>query len=47
MLKRVVRIAQYITGTKLPDIQDLYARRCQRKAPKIAFLFNKNKNEIF
>ena len=33
-LQRVVRTAQYITGTKLPAIQDLYPRRCQRKAPK-------------
>jgi hypothetical protein len=31
-LERVVRTAHYITGAKLPDIQDLY-RRCQRKAP--------------
>ena len=33
--QRVVRMAQYITGAKLPAIQDLYTRRCQRKAPKI------------
>ena len=26
---------QYITGAKLPAIQDLYTRRCQRKALKI------------
>jgi hypothetical protein len=32
MLQRVVRTAQYITGTELPAIQDLYIRRCQRKA---------------
>ena len=32
-LQRVVRTAQYITGAKLPAIQDLYTRRCQRKAP--------------
>jgi hypothetical protein len=30
-LQRVVRTAQYITGAKLPSIQDLY----QRKALKI------------
>ena len=30
--QRVVRTAQYITGAKLPAIQDLYTRRCQRKA---------------
>ena len=36
--KRVVRTAQYITGAKLPAIQDLYTRRCQRKALKIVRL---------
>ena len=34
-LQRVVSMAQYITGDKLPDIQDLYTRRWQRKAQKI------------
>ena len=34
-LQRVVRTAQYITGAKLPPIQDLYIRRCQRKAIKM------------
>ncbi|CDQ99295.1 unnamed protein product [Oncorhynchus mykiss] len=34
-LQRVVRTTQYITGAKLPAIQDLYPRRCQRKALKI------------
>ena len=34
-LQRVVRPAQYITGAKLPAIQDLYIRLCQRKALKI------------
>ena len=29
-LQRVVRTAQYITGAKLPAIQDLYTRGCQR-----------------
>jgi hypothetical protein len=33
---RVMRTAQYITGAKLPAIQDLYTRRCQRKALKMA-----------
>ena len=33
-LQRVVRTAQYITGGKLPTIQDLYTRQCQRKALK-------------
>ena len=34
-LQRVASTAQYITGAKLPAIQDLYTRRCQRKAVKI------------
>ena len=33
---RKVRKAQYITGAKLPAIQDLYTSGCQRKALKIA-----------
>ena len=31
-LQRVVRKAQCIAGAKLPAIQDLYTRQCQRKA---------------
>ena len=34
-LQRVVHMAQYITGAKLPAIQDFYTRLCQRKALKI------------
>ena len=34
-LQRVERTAQYITGAKLPAIQDLYIRQCQRKALKM------------
>ena len=34
-LQRVVRTAQYITGVKLPAIQDLYNRQCQWKAHTI------------
>ena len=34
-LQRVERTALYITGAKLPAIQDLYNRWCQRKANKI------------
>ena len=34
-LQRVVCTAQCITGAKLPAIQDLYTRRCQRKAQRI------------
>ena len=35
-LQRVVRMAQYITGAKLPAIQDLYTRQCQRMAQKLS-----------
>ena len=35
VLQRVVRTAQYITGAKLPAIQDLYTRQCQRNALRI------------
>ena len=31
-LQRLVRTAQYITGVKLPAIQDLHTKWCQRKA---------------
>ena len=34
-LQMVKRTAQYITGFKLPAIQDLYTTQCQRKGPKI------------
>ena len=34
-LHRVVHTAQYITGAKLPAIQDVYTTQCQRKALKI------------
>jgi hypothetical protein len=34
-LQRVVRTSQYIAGSKLPAIQDLYTRRCQGKALKM------------
>jgi hypothetical protein len=34
-LQRGVRTAQYIPGAKVPAIQDLYTKRCQRKALKM------------
>jgi hypothetical protein len=34
-LQRVVRSAQYITGGKLPALQDTYTTRCHRKDKKI------------
>jgi hypothetical protein len=33
-LQRVVCMAQYISGAKLPAFQDLWTRRCQRKSLK-------------
>ena len=33
-LQRVVHRAQFITGAKLSAIQNLYTRRCRRKALK-------------
>ena len=46
-LQRVVRTAQYITGAKLPAIQDLYTRRCQRKALKIVKDSSHPSNRLF
>jgi hypothetical protein len=34
-LHSVVCTAQYVTGAKLPALQDLYTRQCQRKALKM------------
>ena len=34
-LQRVVCMDQYITGAKRSAMQDLYTRRCQRKAQKV------------
>ena len=45
--QRVVRTFQYITGAKLPTIQDLYTRRCQRKALKIVKDSSHFKHRLF
>ncbi len=34
-LQRVVRIARHIVGGELPSLQDIYTRRCTRKARRI------------
>jgi hypothetical protein len=34
-LQRGVKMAQYITGTMLPPIQDIYSKLCLRKACSI------------
>ena len=46
-LQRVVRTAQYINGAKLPAIQDLCTRRCQRKALKIVIDFSHPNHRLF
>ncbi|XP_052332711.1 uncharacterized protein LOC127911017 [Oncorhynchus keta] len=46
-LQRVVRTAQYITGAKLPAIQELYTRQCQRKALKIVKDSSHNSHRLF
>ena len=46
-LQREVRTAQYITGAKLPAIQDLYTRRCQRKILKIVKDSSHPSNRLF
>ncbi len=34
-LQRVVRTARHIVGGELPSLQDIYTRRCMRKARRI------------
>ncbi len=34
-LQRVMRTAHHIVGGELPSLQDIYARRCTRKVPRI------------
>ena len=44
-LQRVVRTSQYITVAELPAVQDLYTRRCQRKALEILSESNSSLNQ--
>ena len=46
-LQRVVRTAHYITWAKLPAIQDLFTRRCQRKDLKIDKDTSHPRHELF
>ena len=46
-LQRIVRTVQYITGAKLPDIQDLYTRWCQRKVPKLVKESSHPRHRVF
>jgi hypothetical protein len=46
-LQRVLRTAQNITGAKLPAIQDLYTRQCQRKAQQIVKDSNHPSHRLF
>uniref|UniRef100_A0A4W5NY43 Reverse transcriptase domain-containing protein n=1 Tax=Hucho hucho TaxID=62062 RepID=A0A4W5NY43_9TELE len=47
VLQRVVHTAQYITGAKLPALQNLYTRRCQMKAQKIVKDSSHPSNRLF
>jgi hypothetical protein len=40
-------MAQYITGAKLPAIQDVCTRRCQRKALKIVQVSSHPSHRLF
>ena len=46
-LQRVVLMAQYIPGAKLPAIQDQNNRQCQRKAHKIVRDFSHLSHRLF
>ena len=46
-LQSVVRTAQFITGAKLPAIQELYNRRCQRNAHKIVSYSSHPSHRLF
>ena len=46
-LQRVVRTAQYITGTELPAIQDLYIRQCEKKVRKMVKDPNHTSHRLF
>ena len=46
-LHGVVHRGQYITGAKLPAIQDLYTRRCQRKALKLVKVSSLPRHRLF
>ncbi len=46
-LQRVVRLAEHISGSALPSLQDIYLKRCKRRAVKIIKDSNHPGNHLF
>ncbi len=46
-LQRVVRLAERISGSALPSLQDIYLKRCKSRAAKIIKVSNHPGNRIF
>ncbi len=46
-LQRVVRLAERISGSALPSLQDIYLKRCKSRASKITKDSNHPGNHIF
>ncbi len=46
-LQRVVRLAERISGSALPSLQDIYLKRCKSRAAKIIKNSNHSGNHLF
>ncbi len=46
-LQRVVRLAEHISGSALPSLQDIYLKRCKSRAAKIIKASNHPGNHFF
>ncbi len=46
-LQRVVRLAEHISGSTLPSLQDIYFKRCKSRAAKIIKDSNHPGNHLF
>ncbi len=46
-LQRVVRLAEHISGSALPSLQDIYLKRCKSRAAKIIKDSNHPGNRLF
>ncbi len=46
-LQRVVRLAEHISGSALPSLQDIYLKRCKSRAAKILKDSNHPGNHLF
>ncbi len=46
-LQRVMRLAEHISGSALPSLQDIYLKRCKRRAAKILKDSNHPGNHFF